>query len=273
MKINCVVDNRAGLKSGLYAEHGFSLLVEGNDKKLLVDTGQTPTVLKHNLDLLGINTVDGVLLSHGHSDHTGGIPAIVDSINIQGDKTKFYMHPETLGLKYAILDGKKRYIGFPKSVDVETLNLDWVTENTRINGDMWIFNQVEDHSGFEPIPEYLKVKENGKCLPDKFKDELNLVVKTDNGLVLISGCAHRGIVNILYSVSEYFQDDIYGVVGGSHLMDAPQQRIQKTVESFKKLNPEIIALGHCTGFDALCLFKREFGEKFIPLESGAEILI
>jgi 7,8-dihydropterin-6-yl-methyl-4-(beta-D-ribofuranosyl)aminobenzene 5'-phosphate synthase len=273
MKISCIVDNRAGLKSNLYAEHGFSLLVEEKDTHFMVDTGQTPTVLKHNMDLMGIKAVDGVMMSHGHNDHTGGISAIKDSIGINSSKTKFYMHPEILGHKYAVMDDKQRYVGFPKNVDVETLNLEWVTENTRISDDMWIFNQVEDHSGFEPIPEYLKVMENGKCSPDEFKDELNLVIKTENGLVVISGCAHKGIVNILASVTEYFHDDIYGVIGGSHLMDAPPERIRKTVESFKKLNPEIIALGHCTGFNALCLFKREFGDKFTPLESGAEILI
>jgi len=274
MKIKCVVDNRAGLKSNLYAEHGFSLLVEGNDQNFMVDTGQTPLVLEHNLNSMGIISVDGVLISHGHNDHTGGLSAISDGkINIKSNKTKFYIHPDALSLKYAVLGDKQRYVGFPMSIDVETLNMDWITQNTRISPDMWIFNQVEDHSGFEPIPEYLKVKEHGKCLPDKLKDELNLVIKTENGLFVISGCAHKGMVNILYSVREYFQDDIYGVMGGSHLMDAPRERTRKTVESFKKLNPEIIALGHCTGFDALCLFKREFGEKFIPLESGAEISI
>ena len=274
MKINCVVDNRAGLKSDLYAEHGFSIVVEENGKNLMVDTGKTPLVLERNMDLMGITSVDSVLISHGHNDHTGGISVINDGkINIKSDKTNFFMHPDALLPKFAVEDENQRYIGFPESVDTETLNREWITENTKINDDMWIFNQVEDHSGFEPIPEYLKVKEGGKCLPDEFKDELNLVIKTENGLVVISGCAHRGIVNILYSVREYFQDDIYGVIGGSHLMNSPLKRTLKTVESFKKLNPEIIALGHCTGFEALCLFKKEFGDKFIPLDSGAEILI
>lgn len=274
MKIRCVVDNRAGFKSSLYAEHGFSLLIAKEGKNLMVDTGKTPPVLKHNMDLMGINSVDKVLISHGHNDHTGGISAIMDSkINVKADETKFFIHPEAMGPKYAVEPGNQRYIGFPQNINSETLNLEWVTENTRINEDMWIFNQVEDHSGFEPIPEYLRVREDGKCLPDKFKDELNLVIKTDNGLVVISGCAHQGIVNILQSVQEHFHDDIYGVIGGSHLMDAPGERIEKTVESFKKLDPEIIALGHCTGFEGLCRFKWEFGEKFIPLDSGAEIMI
>lgn len=274
MKIRCVVDNRAGFKSSLYAEHGFSLLVEGKNENILVDTGKTPRVLKHNMNLMGINSVDKVLISHGHSDHSGGISAIIDSkINFKSDDTKFLIHPEAIRAKFAVEPDKELYIGFPQDIHTKILNVDWVTEITRINDDMWIFNQVDDHSGFEPIPEYLRVQEDGKCLPDNFKDELNLVIKTENGLVVISGCAHRGIINILYSVREYFQDDIYGVIGGSHLMDAPGERIEKTVESFKKLDPEIIAMGHCTGFEGLCRFNREFGEKFIPLDSGAEILI
>ena len=274
MKITCIIDNRAGFKSNLYAEHGFSLLVERDNKTIMVDTGKTPQVMKHNLDLLGITTVEEVLISHGHNDHTGGLPALLDSkINIHPNETKFYMHPQVLTPKYAVEDDEKRYIGFPETVDPETLNREWITENTSLGKDTWIFNQVEYQCGFEPIPPYLRVEMDGKLLPDKFEDEINLVMKTDEGLVVVSGCAHKGMVNILYSVKEYFQDEIYAVIGGSHLMNAPPQRIEKTVEAIKKLNPGVIALGHCTGLEALCHFKREFGEKFIPLVSGVEFQI
>jgi 7,8-dihydropterin-6-yl-methyl-4-(beta-D-ribofuranosyl)aminobenzene 5'-phosphate synthase len=269
MKITCIIDNRAGFKSNLYAEHGFSLLVEHDDKTIMVDTGKTPLVMRHNLDVLGITTVEEVLISHGHNDHTGGLAALLDSkINIHPNETKFYMHPQALTPKYAVEDDEKRYIGFPETVDPETLNREWVTENTSLGKDTWIFNQVEYQCGFEPIPPYLRVEVGGKLLPDKFEDEINMVMKTDEGLVVFSGCAHKGIVNILYSVKEYFQDEIYAVIGGSHLMNAPPQRIENTVEAIKKLNPGVIAMGHCTGFEALCHFKREFGDKFIPLASG-----
>jgi 7,8-dihydropterin-6-yl-methyl-4-(beta-D-ribofuranosyl)aminobenzene 5'-phosphate synthase len=269
MKITCIIDNRAGFKSNLYAEHGFSLLVERDNKTLMVDTGKTPLVMRQNLDVLGITTVEEVLLSHGHNDHTGGLSALMDSkINSQPNETKFYMHPQALAPKYAVEDDEKRYIGFPETVDPETLNREWVTENTSLGKDTWIFNQVDYQCGFEPIPSYLRVDVDGKLLLDKFDDELNLVIKTDEGLVLVSGCAHKGIVNILYSAKEYFQDEIYAVIGGSHLMNAPSQRIEKTVKAIKKLNPEVIAMGHCTGFEALCRFKGEFGDKFIPLASG-----
>ncbi len=271
MKISCVVDNMAGFHSNFYAEHGISLLVEKNNENILMDTGNTPTVLEHNLDLMRIESVDKLVLSHGHQDHTGGISAVP---LLKENKTKFYMHPQALTPKYAVHDDESRYIGFPKNIHPDKLSMKWdqITETTKIGSNIWVFNQVEEHCNFENIPSYLKIKKNDEFFKDPFNDEINLVIKTDNGLVVLSGCAHRGIVNILYSVKQYFQDEIYGVIGGSHLVQATPQRIEKTVEEFKKFNPQIIALGHCTGFKALCRFSKECGDEFIPLSSGAEII-
>ena len=269
MKISCLVDNRAKFASDLYAEHGISLFLENNRDNVLLDTGKTPTVLKHNFDLMGVESVDRVVLSHGHDDHTGGISALMNS------ETTFSLHPDGLIPKYAVQDGTSRYIGFPKLADPSKsgINLDFVTETTKIGSNMWIFNHIGKYNDFETIPQYLSIKKDGKCLPDKFTDELNLVIKADGGLIVLSGCAHLGMVNIIYSAMEYFQDEIYGVIGGSHLFGAPPQRIEKTVDEFKKISPEFIALGHCTGFEALCKFKNEFKDKFVPLESGAELML
>lgn len=241
-------------------------MLEENGKNILLDTGSSPTVFKHNLDVLDVS-VDQVVLSHGHHDHTEGIPVLIK------DEPKFFMHPDALIPKYAISNHESRYIGFPKLINPELdMDLEFVTETTKIGDDIWIFNHVEKRCDFETIPSYLSIKKDGKFLKDKFSDELNLVIKTDDGLVVSSGCAHLGIVNILYSAMEYFQDEIYGVIGGSHLIQATPQRIDQTVAEFNKINPELIALGHCTGFEALCRFRKEFGDKFIPLESGAEIM-
>ena len=268
MKISCIVDNRALFASNLYAEHGFSLFLNLDNEKVLMDAGKTPTVFKHNFDLLGLDSIDKVVLSHGHDDHTGGISALHNM------GAKFFLHPDALIPKYAVSDGNSRYIGFPKSAvpDKSGIELEFVAETTKIGSNLWIFNHVDKYCDFENIPSYLSIKKEGKFLKDKFSDELNLVVETDNGLVVLSGCAHLGIVNILYSAMEYFQDEIYGVIGGSHLINANPQRIEQTLDEFKKINPDIIAMGHCTGFEALCRFKNEFEDKFIPLESGAEIV-
>ena len=267
MKISCVVDNRAGFKSNLYAEHGFSLLVKNENQNIMMDTGKTVPVLKHNMDFLGIKSVDSVIISHGHNDHTGGVSILRDM------GAQFFIHPQTLTPKYGLDSAEPRYIGFPKNIPPETLKLNYITETTQIKPEMWIFNHTENYCDFETIPDYMVIKDEDKFLKDKFKDELNLVIKTDKGLVVLSGCAHQGMVNILYSAREYFQDEIYAVIGGSHLAQSTPQRIEKTVKAFKNINPEIIALGHCTGFEALCTFAREFKDKFIPLESGAEITL
>lgn len=268
MKISCIVDNHSKFNSNLYSEHGFSLLLTDGNEKIIMDTGKTPTVFKHNLDLMDVKSVDKVILSHGHDDHTGGLPVLLKT------DSKFFMHPDALTPKYAVEGEKSRYIGFPKSIDPDKTNmdLDFVTETIKIGSNLWIFNQVNKYCDFETIPEYLSIKKDDKFLKDKFTDEINLVIKTKNGLVVLSGCAHRGMVNILYSAREYFHDEIYAVIGGSHLINATPQRIEKTVVEFKKIGPEIIALGHCTGFEALCRFSKEFKDQFFPLESGAEIM-
>ncbi len=268
MKITCIVDNRALFASNFYSEHGFSLFLNSDNVNVLMDAGKTPTVLRHNLDLLGLDSVDKVVISHGHNDHTGGIPALHNT------GADFLLHPDALIPKYDVSNGNSRYIGFPKSVvhDKSGLKMEFVDETTKIGSNLWIFNHVDKHCDFENIPSNLSIKKEGRFLKDKFHDELNLVVKTDNGLIVLSGCAHLGIVNILYSAMEYFQDEIYGVIGGSHLINAHPQRIERTLDELKKIQPEIIAMGHCTGFEALCKFKNEFKDKFIPLESGIEIM-
>lgn len=267
MNISCVVDNRAIFASDFYAEHGLSLFLDDGNEKILMDTGKTPTVFKHNLNLMGLSSVDKVVLSHGHYDHTGGIPALFNT------GTKFFLHPDALTPKYAVSDENSRYIGFPKSADPNKsgIKMEFITETIKIGSNLWIFNHVDKYCDFETIPGYLSIKKNGKYLKDNFIDELNLVLKTDKGLLVLSGCAHRGIVNILYSAIEYFQDEIFGVIGGSHLFGATLQRIEKTVDEFKKIDPGLIAFGHCTGFDALCIFNKEFNDIFIPLESGQKL--
>ena len=233
-----------------------------------MDAGKTSTVFEHNLDLIGVDSVDKVVLSHGHDDHTGGLPVLLNT------ETKFLMHSDALIPKYAVIDGKSRYIGFPKSINPELdMDMDFINKTTKIGSNLWIFNHVESYCDFETIPAYLSIKKDGKFLKDKFSDELNMVIKTENGLMVLSGCAHLGIVNIISSVREYFQDEIYAVIGGSHLINSTSQRIEKTMAEFQKIGPEIIALGHCTGFEALCRFSKEFKNNFIPLESGAEITV
>lgn len=269
MKISCVVDNHAKFSSNFYSEHGFSLLLEMGNEKIMMDAGKTPTVFKHNFDLMGVGSADKVVFSHGHNDHTGGVSVLLNS------GAKFFMHPDALTPKYAVEGDKSRYIGFPKSIDPTktNMNFNFVTETIKIGNKFWIFNQIDTYCDFETIPKYLSIKKGDKFVKDEFIDELNLVVETDEGLVVISGCAHRGMVNILYSAREYFQEKIWGIIGGSHLVRATPQRIKKTIDEFKKIDPGIIALGHCTGFEALCRFKKEFKGKFIPLESGAEFML
>ncbi len=100
-----------------------------------------------------------------------------------------------------------------------------------------------------------------------------LVIKTQEGLVILSGCGHKGIVNTVSSVAKYFNENIYAVIGGTHLITANEDRIESTITELEMFDPKYLIFGHCTGFDALCKFKNKFKNKFQILESGKEIIL
>lgn len=264
MIITCVVDDHAGSKLDFLAEHGFSVLIENKNENILFDTGKTSLVLKHNLNNIRPSTVDKVIISHGHYDHTGGLAAL------RGYNPELFLHPIARKPKYAIENNKSRYIGMDEEYTNFSVNL--ISETRKIGSDMWILTGVERVTDFEFIPSTLFMKEDGNLFKDTFSDELSLVIKNKKGLIVISGCSHRGIVNILLSVREHFQDEIYAVIGGAHLMTASTKQIHRTLEEFKKIEPNIIALGHCTGINALCKFRETFKETFTPMESGLKII-
>lgn len=296
MQICCVVDNHVPFSSKYYGEHGFSLLIKDSDETLLFDSGTSPLILKHNLELMGINnnvddakTIHKLIISHGHFDHTGGIYQLTS-----GKDTPVLIHPKAFLPKYKALDGNLIFIGipgingnhftsnsnqhtsdtlkYPSKFKSDSINFQKVAKTKKIGPKMWIFSDVPLINHLETIDPALLVRKDDKLINDTFEDEQNLVIKTDDGLIVISGCAHRGIINIITAVEDYFNDEICGVIGGTHLANAPEKRIEMTVQELKKRNLKILALGHCTGLRNLCMFQKEFGDIFSFLSSGKMIL-
>lgn len=137
MKISCVVDNQAGFRSIFHAEHGFSVLIENQNTKILFDFGKTPGLLKHNLNLLnGFNDLKYAVLSHGHYDHAGGLPAILNK-----DDISIIMHENALIPKYVIEGAESQFTGFELGED-ERSKCNFIQETTKISRDIWIFNQI-----------------------------------------------------------------------------------------------------------------------------------
>jgi 7,8-dihydropterin-6-yl-methyl-4-(beta-D-ribofuranosyl)aminobenzene 5'-phosphate synthase len=267
MKISCVVDNRSPFKSKFYSEHGFSLLIQEDENKILFDAGSSPEILKHNLNLLdSYDDLDRVVISHGHFDHTGGLPHLLSLEDVP-----IMLHPDAFIPKFNLNHSTPKFKGMPSDLKENKSKFQLVSETTRIGDKVWILGDITQNNPLETIATSYQVKKDGEFLKDDFRDELALVIKTDEGLVVISGCAHLGILNTVNKAMDYFQEELYGVIGGAHLVKAPPMRIKKTVEELKKLDPGIIALGHCTGFKNVCHFHKEFEDVFIPLGSGLSI--
>ncbi len=278
LKLTCVVENTASFSSEFWAEHGLSILVEHEDKNILFDTGRSPEVLEKNMNLLdGFNDLETVVLSHGHSDHTGGLSTI-----LKNSSADIYMHEKGLEAKYSSINGEMRFIGTVKEQEAGVNRMGFqddlrsrlklIKKPLKISSDIYIFTDIPMINDFEKEDPNLLIRKNGKFMTDTFQDEIIMAVNSDEGVVVISGCAHRGIINSVTAVSEYFNEDVSAVVGGTHMVKADENRKKKTVKEFKKIQPNKLVFGHCNGFDAQCMFKNEFKEIFHQLESGTEYL-
>lgn len=276
LKITTLIENMAEESGKLAFEHGFSVLVETEEKKILFDTGQSGAFVG-NADLLGIDleSVDMVVLSHGHYDHTGGVPKLLPRIR---KKCPVYVGKEFFYPKYKRLeDGSYKYNGNPFEKELLTAKdsraeLHYIEENvTRISDSLVLFKNFKRTNAFEKVNPKFFVKREQGYEQDLFPDEIVLGVRTENGLVLIAGCSHVGIINILEHVKQETKIPVTAVLGGTHLVEANEERLQKTVDALKEYGVQTIAVSHCTGEDGMQILRREFPEGFVLNNTGKQL--
>ena len=272
LKITTLIENMPGKEENLAFEHGFSAWVELDDKKILFDTGQTGAFTE-NAEQLGINLseADGVILSHGHYDHTGGIPKLLTKLK---KKLPFYVGKEFFRLKYKLTEeGGYKYNGnpFEKETLMESAEAEvcYIEENaTKISDELILFKNFLRMNDFETVNQKFFVKTEQGFVQDLFPDEISLGIVTESGIVLLVGCSHVGIVNILDMVQKTTGLPVAAVIGGTHLVEADEARMKQTAEALKTYGVKTIAVSHCTGEAGMELLKREFPAGFVLNTTG-----
>ncbi len=248
--LRTLLENNLSRNRSLTAEHGLSFLVETEKIRILFDCSAGSAARKNagkmNVPLLDI---DYVVLSHSHYDHAGGYPDMV----VNGVHAPLITGPQFFEEKYAREGGKYVYLGcgFGESFLVENsierqvcAGCETLAEGCHVAGG---FSRIYD---FEKVPARFVRQTAGGMAADDFPDEICLVLESEKGLVMVVGCSHPGILNMIESVREQFGKPVYAVFGGSHLVEADEERLEKTINILKEMGIVLMGFNHCTGDEA-----------------------
>ncbi|MEM3695026.1 MAG: MBL fold metallo-hydrolase [Candidatus Bathyarchaeia archaeon] len=274
--IKVLVDDALGGKgeSKLVARHGLSMLVQAKAKDIdvcvLLDTGSSAEALINNVDVVGINLrkIDAIVLSHGHYDHVNGLIPLLRSV---GKSVPVFAHPNAFHPKFSYKK-KLRFIGASFSlsdvrkaggVPILTREAVKIAEGLMTTGEVERVNDYEKPEGFLTF-------KNGRLVEDALVDDQALIVNLKGkGLVILTGCAHSGVVNTICHAQKITEiEKIYAVLGGFHLINATSKRLHKTIETLKDLSPEFLGPCHCTGKRAIRWLAEAFGSKCRQIKTG-----
>lgn len=275
IKITTLSENTVA-KDDLLGEWGLSILVEADGVSILLDAGATISA-GHNVDSLEVDPgkIDKIVLSHGHFDHTGGLRELLKRMK---KEVEIIAHPDVWTSKYARREGKPdRFIGIPfQRQELEKLGarFNLSTSPVTVTDNIMTTGEVPMVTDFEEVEAKFFVREGARRLPDRILDDQALIIRTGPGLVVILGCAHRGVINTLYHAQNLTGvKKIYMVLGGCHLMEASEERLGRTIAAFRDLGVQKLGVSHCTGLPAAVKMAREFGENFIFNNAGSVVEI
>ena len=249
--VTVLVENMAG-EPPLLGEWGVSFWIESNGHHILYDTGYGHALL-HNAEALNIDLsrTNAIVLSHGHDDHTGGLGKVLESC-VEVD---LYAHPAALQPKYWKDSSQVIKVGIPITIleiRERVRNLIETKEPTTVCDSFMVTGQIPRRNNFEDtgVHGYAYLDETLQT-PDPLIDDQALFFRVPQGVVILLGCGHAGVVNTMEYVCELTGErNIFAVVGGTHLVSASAERVKKTIQALKDYDVQKIMLMHCPGLEA-----------------------
>jgi len=281
LTVRVLAEDSVVYESPYLAQHGVSFLLEGSNgseiRHILVDVGQNSQALLHNMSLMGVSPsdIDTIVLTHCHYDHTQGVVKMLNQIG--RDDVRIIAH-STIFRPHFITEPCERHVGIQPQdsrEEMEKAGASVLLSNMPylLMSGLSTTGEIRRQTDFEEVGIALKTREDGEVKEDLVRDDTSIVAKIrGKGLVIITGCSHAGIINILLQAKELTGcDRIDGIIGGFHLIEAPEARILKTMSELAKFKPARIFAGHCTGFRAQVELFNTFRDEFVPLRTGMQL--
>lgn len=266
----------------LRAEHGLSLLLtvhsDGRRETLLYDAGLGADTAVHNMHVLGINPSEfrAMVLSHGHIDHHGGLEGLFGRL---GRRMPFILHPDAWRERKIVFpSGQEVHMPPPSRQDLD--REDWEVVEDRspsflLDGKILVTGQIARVTEFERGFPLQQARVNGGWEPDPWvwDDQAVVVHVKDRGLVVLTGCSHAGIVNVLqHAQSVTGVDKLHAVVGGLHLTGTIfEPIIPDTLAALRAMQPDVVVPGHCTGWRAMQQIAVQLPGAYIPSSVGTQL--
>ncbi len=268
------------IRDQLRAEPGLSLLIsvidQGRRETILFDTGVTPDGALHNLAVLGIDlgTIQAIVLSHGHTDHTHGLDGFLDKLGAR--RMPILLHPDAF-LKRRIVYNENSILDLPPPSlhDLEREGIELLVERGPlflINSKLLVTGQIERTTEFEQGMKNQQAEVNETWQPDPwvYDDQAIVIHVRNKGLVVATGCGHAGVINILRQArAQTGVEQVYALLGGFHLSGALfEPIIPQTVEALQKIDPAVVVPAHCTGWRATQRIAQLLPDAFTPNSVG-----
>jgi 7,8-dihydropterin-6-yl-methyl-4-(beta-D-ribofuranosyl)aminobenzene 5'-phosphate synthase len=271
MRLICVVDDAVQRSSLFWGEHGLAFLIEKEGRRVLFDTGQSGTVLLHNLKLLDVEpaTIDTVAISHAHYDHTGGLPTLLKHLR---PGTPLYANPDLFRERFSQRKGSSNSIGLSLSKEklASHLDLKLSRKPQEIISGIWTTGEICERPESEGSSDYHLMREGDLLIADAYRDDMALILQSNDQLVLLCGCCHAGLLNTLAHVKRVFERPIAIIAGGLHLTSASDDGLRQVGEMLSAMPAlQHVYPNHCTGEAAFVALTQILGPAVVhPCPAG-----